>query len=110
MEQVFLGLGGNIGDVKATFVAALDQISLLPQITHFQVSKLYRTSPVGVPGDQPDYLNCVCGFLCGLPPKVLFAHLQEIEKKLGRTRAIPLAPRSIDIDLLLYGKQKIQEK
>ncbi len=111
MKQVFVGLGGNSGDVRSAFIAALDQIASLPHITDFRVSKLYRTSPVtDIEQPVPDYLNCVCGFLCDLPVRLLFARLQAIETMLGRVRSTKHAPRLIDIDLLLYEGEQIHER
>jgi 2-amino-4-hydroxy-6-hydroxymethyldihydropteridine diphosphokinase len=109
MKEVFLSLGGNIGDVKETFRQALRLIGKLSQIQNMRVSSLYRTSPVG---DQavPEYTNCVVRFDCGLPLRELFYSIQEIEKTFGRVRSKQYAPRSLDIDILFFGSDEVHEK
>jgi 2-amino-4-hydroxy-6-hydroxymethyldihydropteridine diphosphokinase len=109
MKRVFLGFGGNVGDVKLAFQKALSSITFLPGVTNARVSSLYRTSPVGV-ALQPDYLNCVVSFDYTLTLRELFAHLKTIELELGRGQKSQYAPRTIDIDLLAFGDEEIFEE
>ena len=67
-------------------------------------SSLYRTAPVGY-ADQPDFVNAVAQLETGLPAERLLAELQEIEARHGRERSFPNAPRTLDLDLLLYGER-----
>lgn len=105
-DQVFLGLGSNLGDRLALLQAALKQIEALPNTSHFQASKIYETSPVS-PIPQGPFLNAACSFLTDLSPFELLSHLQQIETALGKTPKPKTAPRLIDIDILLFGQMKI---
>jgi 2-amino-4-hydroxy-6-hydroxymethyldihydropteridine diphosphokinase len=67
-------------------------------------SSLYRSAPIGY-ADQPAFLNCVARLETALPAQSLLAQLQQIERGLGRVRSFPNAPRTIDLDLLLYGTE-----
>ncbi len=73
------------------------------------VSKIYETEPVEVGGDQPEYLNCVAELECGLSAVELLRYCQGIEAALGRERKGAKAPRTIDIDVLLFGQEVIEE-
>ena len=72
-------------------------------------SRWYDTDPVGVPADQPRYLNGVVVGETALSPRALLNELLTIEQAAGRTRPSPMAPRTLDLDLILYGNQRIQE-
>ena len=98
--DVYLGLGGNLGDPPATFRKAIGQISDFAQI--IGVSKLYRSKPYGF-SDQPDFYNAAARISTHLEPLDLLARLQEIEQKLGKKVVRENGPRIIDLDLLLYG-------
>ena len=98
--DVYLGLGGNLGDPPATFRKAIGQISDFAQI--IGVSKLYRSKPYGF-SDQPDFYNAAAHISTHLEPLDLLARLQEIEHKLGKKVVRENGPRIIDLDLLLYG-------
>ncbi len=69
------------------------------------VSRVYETEPVEVEGDQPDYLNCVVGLGCDLPAIELLRYCQGVEAALGRERKGEKAPRTVDVDVLLYGNE-----
>ena len=73
------------------------------------VSRVYETAPVEVEGDQPDYLNCVVEVHCGLPAVELLRYCQGVEAALGRERKGEKAPRTVDIDVLLFGDEMIEE-
>jgi len=102
--DVYLGLGGNLGDPPATFRKAIGQISDFAQI--IGVSKLYRSKPYGF-SDQPDFYNAAARITTDLDPLDLLARLQEIEQKLGKKVVRENGPRIIDLDLLLYGDETL---
>jgi 2-amino-4-hydroxy-6-hydroxymethyldihydropteridine diphosphokinase len=101
MKKVFLGLGGNLGDVKNTLQSAIDKIKRLPDTRVIQISPVYETSPVSSL-KQNNFLNCVCSIETSLSPQELLAELQTIEDMLGKYPKPKDAPRPIDIDILLY--------
>ena len=98
--DIYLGLGGNLGDPPATFRKAIAQISGFAQI--IEVSKLYRSKPYGF-SDQPDFYNAAARISTDLNPIDLLARLQDVEQKLGKKVVRENGPRIIDLDLLLYG-------
>tara|TARA_Y100001934_G_C12358457_1_gene779326 strand:- start:371 stop:877 length:507 start_codon:yes stop_codon:yes gene_type:complete len=98
--KAFIGLGGNLGDVRATFKRALKKLEGFAQVE--KVSSLYRSKPYGF-GDQPDFLNAAALITTELEPLPLLAELQEIENELGKRVIRENGPRAIDLDLLLYG-------
>ena len=105
MADVWIGLGGNLGDVTATFRQALTRLARF--LTDIRCSKLYRTAPVG-PQDQPDFLNAVIRAHTSLPAIELLDELQRIEAELGRERLRHWGERTLDLDLLLYDDDIIQ--
>lgn len=98
---VYIGLGANLGEPAATLALAVDALAELPDMRILARSSLYRTAPVNAPG--PDYLNAVLAAETGLAPLDLLRALQAIETAHGRERPYPGAPRTLDLDLLLYG-------
>ena len=102
--EIYLGLGGNLGDPPATFQKALKLISEFAQFT--KVSKLYKSKPYGF-ADQPDFYNAAAQLASDLSPLDLLAHLQEVEKQLGKKVVRENGPRVIDLDLLVYGEDVI---
>ena len=102
--EVYLGLGGNLGDPPATFRKAIGQTSDFAQI--IGVSKLYRSKPYGF-SDQPDFYNAAARISTDLTPIDLLARLQEVEQKLGKKVIRENGPRIIDLDLLLYGDETL---
>ena len=103
---MWLGLGANVGDREATLRAALGRIAALGSIE--AVSSVYETAPIGNP-DQPDFWNLAVGLDTRLVPRELLTALHAIEDDLGRTRTFRNAPRTLDIDILLYGDIKMSE-
>ena len=99
--MVYLSLGSNIGDRERNL---RDAVGLLaePQLRAVRVSSFYETEPLDV-HDQPWFLNAVAEAETDLFPKQLLARVQRIEQVLGRRRLKPKGPRTIDIDILLYG-------
>jgi 2-amino-4-hydroxy-6-hydroxymethyldihydropteridine diphosphokinase len=106
----YIGLGANLGEREATLKRAVDAIDALPSTRVSMISRFRETAPVGVE-DQPDFLNAVARVETALGPRDLLEALLEIERKLGRDRtaAERWGPRTIDLDLLLYGAASIAE-
>ena len=106
-ERVFVGLGANLGDARAALAAALDALDSHPAIERVATSSLYRTAPVDATG--PDYLNAVVELRTTLGPLDLLKALQAIESDHGRQRPYPNAPRTLDLDLLLFGQRELDD-
>lgn len=101
----YLGLGGNLGDVPATLSAAIDALAALPGARLRTVSRFYRTPAWGLTA-QPDFINAVAALETTLAPEALLAAMLDIERAAGRERrddAPRWGPRTLDLDLLLYG-------
>jgi 2-amino-4-hydroxy-6-hydroxymethyldihydropteridine diphosphokinase len=98
----FLGLGSNQGDRTALLTEAALRLRRSPGVEILAASSLYATAPVGVL-DQPEFLNAVVAVRTSLPPAALLALCQGIEAALGRVRTQRWGPRTIDLDILLYG-------
>ena len=111
-SQAFVGLGGNLGDSVAMLTAALRALDALPQTRVMRASKLYRTAAWGVT-DQPDFINAVALLHTRRTPRQLLEDLLEIERHAGRHRledgSDRWGPRTLDLDLLLYGDARIDE-
>lgn len=108
MTRTFLSLGSNLGDRVKYLRAAVDALGRGPSMELRGVSKVYETAPVEVEGDQPDYLNCVAEVECGIPAIELLRYCQGVEAALGRERKGEKTPRTVDIDLLLFGNGVIE--
>ncbi|APD08930.1 MULTISPECIES: 2-amino-4-hydroxy-6-hydroxymethyldihydropteridine diphosphokinase [Thermus] len=104
----YVGLGSNLGDRAGYLLAALSRLSRLPKTRLCRLSPVYETAPVGPP--QPFYLNLVAELDTGLGPRELLQALLEVEKALGRERKERWGPRTIDLDLLLYGDLVLEEE
>jgi 2-amino-4-hydroxy-6-hydroxymethyldihydropteridine diphosphokinase len=100
----FIGLGSNIGDKSATCRKALELLNKAGRV--IRVSSFYCTEPVGYP-DQESFINAVTEIETVLSPLALLAACHVIEDKLGRRRLLRWGPRTIDLDILLYGDQVI---
>jgi 2-amino-4-hydroxy-6-hydroxymethyldihydropteridine diphosphokinase len=105
VTRAFLSLGSNLGDRLAYLRSAAHALGRGPSIEIRGVSKVYETEPVEVEGEQPDYLNCVVEVWCGLPAIELLRYGQGIEAGLGRERKGEKTPRTVDIDVLLFGEE-----
>jgi len=101
LKIVYLGLGSNVGDSEALLKSALSGLDR-PDLKLRRVSSLYETEPIGL-RDQRWFLNLVAEFETELFPKQLLHRMQKIEMSMGRRRTIENGPRTIDIDILLYG-------
>ena len=103
MTLAYVGLGANLGDREATVRRALELLGAA------RVSTLIETEPWGY-ADRPRFLNAVAELETAESPRVLLDRLLEIERELGRTREGPrYGPRTIDLDLLLYGDEELDE-
>lgn len=101
----YVGLGANLGDARAALEAAVAALAVLPQTRLVARSSVYRSAPVESSG--PDYFNAVAELATRLTPHALLAHLQAIEQQHGRERPYHNAPRTLDLDLLLYADQTL---
>jgi 2-amino-4-hydroxy-6-hydroxymethyldihydropteridine diphosphokinase len=98
----YVGLGSNLQDPVRQVETALDELDGLPHTRVVKRSSLYRTAPVGY-AEQPDFINAVAQLETGLPAARLLDELQGLEARHGRERSFPNAPRTLDLDLLLFG-------
>jgi len=103
----YVAVGANLGDAQAAVRQAMAALGQLPQSRVMQRSSLYRTAPVArdsaLAADGPDYINAVLALETALPALELLDQLQALEQSAGRERSYPDAPRTLDLDLLLYG-------
>lgn len=107
MVSVFIAIGSNIEPEKQ-IALCLEQLRIHPEMTLTQKSSWYKTRPWGVE-KQDDFLNLVVGVQTTLSYRALLTTTQQIEQTLGRKRTLKNGPRTIDLDLLLYGDQIVQE-
>ena len=109
--RAYVAIGANLGEAHASVRQAMDALDQLAQIRVTQCSSLYRTAPVisGPAGSDagPDYINAVVALDTSLPALELLDQLQTMEKAAGRERPYRDAPRTLDLDLLLYGQSRI---
>ena len=110
MTSAFVGIGTNLGDRQATIAAALALLAAEESMELVAVSTLRETEPVGY-RDQPSFLNGAAQLETDLRPRALLDRLLAIERRLGRVRGEGprFGPRTIDLDLLVYGDQTIDE-
>lgn len=101
----YVALGANLGDARAALNAAIEALDDLPGTRVTARSSLYRSAPVDAGG--PDYLNAVVRLSTGLTAPRLLEMLQQLEQAAGRERPYHHAPRTLDLDLLLYGDARI---
>lgn len=106
--KAYIGLGSNLGERESMIRQALEALSILPDTDLVRASSLYDTEPVG-DVEQPNFLNAVAQVETDLPARQLLWNLQLIEKRLGRERTRRWGPRVIDLDLLLYGDEIVEE-
>lgn len=107
--SAYVALGANLGDPIATVRAALAALRALPDTRLLAASSLYRTAPVGL-RNQPDFINAVAVLEVDsavLPAPTFLERLFAIEAAFGRVRSVKNAPRTLDLDLLLYGDQRL---
>lgn len=101
----YVALGANLGDAQAAVARAIRDLGGLPQTQLVRASSLYRTAPVDSSG--PDYINAVAELRTALAPQELLARLQQLEQEAGRERPWHNAPRTLDLDILLYDDLRL---
>lgn len=104
----FVALGSNLGDPARQLRSALAALSGLPGTRLVRASSFYRNPPEGG-ADQPEYLNAVAQLETNLAPRALLDALLDIERAHGRVRSHPNAPRTLDLDIVLYGDRRVAE-
>jgi len=107
MTRCYIGLGANLGNAQSVLLTAAGQLEDIAAAGTFRLSPLYRSAPVEASG--PDYVNAVAEFDTALDAHTLLATLQRIEQAHGRERPYQNAPRTLDLDLLLYGNLHIED-
>lgn len=100
--DAYVGLGANLDSPESQVRRAFDELAQLPQTSLLAQSSLWRSAPVGY-ANQPDFINAVAKLETGLSPDDLLVELQRIEAAHARARSFPNAPRTLDLDLLLYA-------
>ena len=100
-----LGVGANLGDPRPAVRKAIEDLAQLPRTIRVAVSSLYGSAPLDA--DGPDYVNAVVQVRTALSPDALLAALQAIEQRAGRERPYRNAPRTLDLDILLYGEHRV---
>ncbi len=108
MPRAYIGLGANLGDPRGQIRAALAAMGNLPATRLAGQSSFYRSAPQGY-AEQPDFINAVARIEPELAPRALLDALLAIELSLGRNRSFANAPRTLDLDLLLYDQKVIGE-
>jgi 2-amino-4-hydroxy-6-hydroxymethyldihydropteridine diphosphokinase len=106
--RAYVGIGANLGDPAAQVRGAIAALAALPGTRLAAASSLYRTAPIGY-ADQPEFVNAVAALDTALAPHALLDALQAIERRAGRERSFRNAPRTLDLDLLLYGDAAIAD-
>jgi len=108
VTRAAIALGSNLDDPEAQVRRAFDEIAALPRTELLARSKLYRTAPVGH-ADQPDFINACALVETSLAPRELLDGLLAIEQAHHRVRAVPNGPRTLDLDIILYGDRSVRE-
>lgn len=101
----YVGLGANLGDAVGSIARAIQLLSDLPLTRPVATSSLYRSAPVDAKG--PDFINAVLAIMTGLNAFELLVHMQQMELACGRERPYRNAPRTLDLDLLLFGQARM---
>ena len=100
--MAFIGLGANLDDPRRQVQRAFRELDAIPHTRVVRTSSLYRSEPLGY-AEQPSFVNAVAQVETGLPAERLLAELHAIEARHGRSRSFANAPRTLDLDLLLFG-------
>ena len=108
MTRVAVALGSNLEEPEAQVARGFEELAALPQTEVVGRSRLYRTAPVGYV-DQPDFVNACALLETRLEPRALLDALLSVEQRHGRVRAIPNGPRTLDLDIVLYGDRVVDE-
>jgi 2-amino-4-hydroxy-6-hydroxymethyldihydropteridine diphosphokinase len=108
MTRAAIALGSNIDQPEEHVKRAFDELDALAQTQVLSRSRLHRTAPVGYV-DQPDFVNACALVDTALEPRALLSELLALEKRHGRVRDVPNGPRTLDLDIVLYGDRVIDE-
>jgi 2-amino-4-hydroxy-6-hydroxymethyldihydropteridine diphosphokinase len=108
LSTAFIALGANLDHPGRQIEAGIRELAALPQTRVVRRSSLYRSAPVGY-RDQPDFINAVAQIETGLTPRELLEALLAVEQRHGRLRDFPNAPRTLDLDIVLYGSLVLHE-
>jgi 2-amino-4-hydroxy-6-hydroxymethyldihydropteridine diphosphokinase len=108
METAYIALGSNLREPRRQLQAGFAALARLPDTQVVAQSSLYRSAPVGY-ADQPDFVNAVAALRTALAPRDLLDALLAIEREHGRVREFVNAPRTLDLDIALYGGRVIHE-
>lgn len=106
-RRCYVAIGANLGDRAGTIASALRDLGDIPDVCLMRCSTLIETNAVGGPADQPDYLNGVVELETSLSAEALLERLLAVEARHGRERTVQDGPRTLDLDLLLYGEERI---
>lgn len=106
----YIGVGANLGQARTTVLAAIEALSALPHTQLQAQSPLYGSAPLGANADGPDYVNAVAQIQTQLSAEELLHQLQQIEQRFGRERSYQNAPRTLDLDILLYADAVIGQR
>ena len=109
MTRAYVGLGANLGPREVTLLRAADLLAAADGVAVVAVAQLRETEPVGLV-EQPPFLNGAVAIDTSLPPRALLDLLLEIERSLGRVRGGRWGPRTIDLALLAYGDERVEEE
>jgi len=104
----YIGLGSNLAEPQSQVAHALSELGALPRTRLLARSSLYRSAPVGYAA-QPDFINAVAALDTALEARELLRELQAIEERHARSRSFANAPRTLDLDLLLFGDERLAE-
>ncbi len=109
MAVCYIGLGSNIGDRRKFIDSSIEELRKVPGISVTRLSSIYETLPVSdIP--QEKYLNGVIEIETDIGPRSLLKELVKVEERLGRKRTVKNAPREIDLDILYYGDERLNER
>jgi 2-amino-4-hydroxy-6-hydroxymethyldihydropteridine diphosphokinase len=103
----YIGIGSNLGDRKAYLFGAVERLHQHHAVDVIRCSSIYETAPIGLK-EQPDYLNMAIAVHSSLQPHELLNFMLAIEQSMGRVRDVRFGPRTIDLDLLMFGQEKLQ--
>jgi 2-amino-4-hydroxy-6-hydroxymethyldihydropteridine diphosphokinase len=106
--DAYIGLGSNLGNPVATLRAAAEALAMMPDTRLGAISSFYANPPVGYV-EQPDFVNAVAKVETALAPRALLDELLAIERRFGRVRDFPNAPRTLDLDVVLYSSEVVDE-
>ena len=104
LTPAYVALGSNLDEPAQQVEAGIEELSMLPDTRLAAISSLYLTAPVGYV-DQPQFVNAVACVETALDPRALLDALLEIERRYGRVRDVPNGPRTLDLDIVLYGNR-----